>query len=74
MTDIEIVDLWTHRIAKPLLAFPHSDDAFFIDKLNWSSASTLEYVASRHLSAGCDDVPGEQSLNGRIEVRSLVFR
>jgi hypothetical protein len=75
-TDIEIVDLWAHRVADPPRALPHSDadSVFFVDKLNWSSRSKLEYVASRRLSTGCVAVPDEQPLNGEIEVPSLSFR
>jgi hypothetical protein len=73
-TDIEIVDLWPQKIANPKLEFPVSDYVYFIDKLRWSSPSTLSYVATRHVSAGCDEVAGEEPMSRVIDVHSLQFR
>jgi len=50
MTDIEIVDRWARRIGKPAVKLPESDSPWWIGGLNWSSRSTLEYVARPHMA------------------------
>ncbi len=74
MTDIEILDLWSHSTAKPSLVFPKFDGVFFVDSLNWSSRSILEYAASRHLSFACTPVTAEPPLKRQIDLASLSFR
>jgi hypothetical protein len=72
-TDIEIVDLWNHRVARPSLAFAKSEDVTRIEELRWSSSSILDYVSMTYRRFGCLAVPEARPLVGRIDAGSLSF-
>jgi hypothetical protein len=72
--DIEVLDLWGHRVGKPTIVFPKSDGVTWIDKLHWSSGSTLEYSASFRGRRDCSFVFKQKPLTGRVEVVGIAFR
>ena len=73
ITDVEVVDLWDRRMGRPSLVFSPSDNVFWINELKWSSHSTVEYIATAH-RRDCVEVPGEQAINGEVDVAGLSFR
>jgi hypothetical protein len=72
-TDIEIVDLWARRIARPIVKLPDSDGPWWIEHLNWTSRSTLEYVASSR-TPDCRRLSETLSRKGRFDIADLSFR
>jgi hypothetical protein len=70
-TDVEIVDLWNRRVGAASSAFASSEDCVVINKLKWSSPTSLEYMGSTCRSDGTA-IPGGE-VAGQVDVGKLSF-
>jgi len=71
---VEIVDLWNRRVAKPNVTTGDNDEITDVMRIDWVSASLLEYEAVTNSYAACrEGTQTERSVTGRIDVAALGF-
>lgn len=73
LTDVEVVDLWSHKVGKAALNLPGSHDIFSVEKLEWPTPAMLACTV-RKLNQDCKLLNGEPPIRVAVDVRNVQLR